>query len=395
MPTEIGQLLRLRLTELWKRSVPKAKEGPTTRGTNMTKLPQPQPGIMDIALYVSGESKVAGKSDVLKLSSNENPLGFPPAAAEALAAAAGTLNRYPSTDHAELRAAIGEIHGLDPDRLICGAGSDEILQFVVTAFAGVGDEIITTEHGFSMYPILAKMVGAVPVTVPEQERRVDVDAILNAVTDKTRVVFVANPANPTGTMLTEEELHRLASGLPSDVIFVHDGAYTEFVDGFDGGASLVDHFPNVIMTRTFSKIYGLGGLRIGWGYATRDIIDVLNRVRQPFNLSNTQLTTAAAAVRDVAFVAICRDDNAKWRAWLTDALRQMGVGVDDSYANFILARFDSEKEAKACDAALKEDGIIVRGVGGYGLPQCLRITVGDEAACRRVVHVIGTFKGVR
>jgi len=246
-----------------------------------------------------------------------------------------------------------------------------------------------------MYPILAKMVGAIPVEVKENNRRVDVDAILAAVTDRTRIVFVANPANPTGTMLTEAELVRLIEGLPSDVLFVHDGAYTEFVDGFDGGAALVDQYPNVIMTRTFSKIYGLGGLRIGWAYAAKDIIDVLNRVRQPFNLSETQLTTAEAAVRDVAFVERCRTENSKWRDWLSNALIQMGVEVDESFANFILARFSSEEEAAACDTALKEDGIIVRRVGGYGLPNCLRITVGDEAACRRVVHVIGTFKGVR
>ncbi len=361
----------------------------------MTKTPKPQPGIMDIALYVSGESKVAGKSDVLKLSSNENPYGFSDKAREAFTRSVQDLHRYPSTDHASLRAAIGEVYGLSADQLICGAGSDEVLQFIATCYAGVGDEIITTEHGFSMYPILAKMVGAVPVEVKENNRRVDVDAILAAVTDRTRIVFVANPANPTGTMLTETELVRLIEGLPSDVLFVHDGAYTEFVDGFDGGAALVDQYPNVIMTRTFSKIYGLGGLRIGWAYAAKDIIDVLNRVRQPFNLSETQLTTAEAAVRDVAFVERCRTENSKWRDWLSNALIQMGVEVDESFANFILARFSSEEEAAACDTALKDDGIIVRRVGGYGLPNCLRITVGDEAACRRVVHVIGTFKGVR
>ena len=357
----------------------------------MTKTPKPQPGIMDIALYVSGESKVAGKSDVLKLSSNENPYGFSDKAREAFTRSVQDLHRYPSTDHASLRAAIGEVYGLSPDQLICGAGSDEVLQFIATCYAGVGDEIITTEHGFSMYPILAKMVGAIPVEVKENNRRVDVDAILAAVTDRTRIVFVANPANPTGTMLTEAELVRLIEGLPSDVLFVHDGAYTEFVDGFDGGAALTDQFPNVIMTRTFSKIYGLGGLRIGWGYAARPVIDVLNRLRQPFNLSEPQMAAAEAAVRDTEFTARCQSENAKWRHWLREALLSHGLECDESHANFVLARFHDAQTAKDCDAALRADGIIVRAVAGYQLPNALRITVGDEAACRRVAHGIGQF----
>lgn len=355
----------------------------------------PQPGIMDIALYVSGESQVDGKKDVLKLSANENPYGFSDKAREAFARSMQNLHRYPPTDHAKLHQAIGDVYGLDTDRIICGVGSDEVLQFVTQAYAGVGDEIITTEHGFSMYPILAKMVGAKPVEVKEKERRIDVDAILAAVTKRTRIVFIANPANPTGTYLEQDEVRRLAKGLPSSVLLVHDGAYTEFVEESDGGAALVDDFPNVIMTRTFSKIYGLGGLRIGWGYAQREVIEVLNRIRQPFNLSETQIATAEAAVRDTAFTARCSTENAKWREWLRNALVQMGVGCDESFANFVLARFDNAKEAEACDAALKADGIIVRRVGGYKLPNCLRITVGDESACRRVVHIIATFKGVR
>ncbi|MGZ3215907.1 histidinol-phosphate transaminase [Paracoccus sp. T5] len=354
-----------------------------------------QPGIMDIALYVSGESRLEGREDVLKLSSNENPLGCSPAAQAAFVAAAGDLHRYPATDHAGLRAAIGEVHGLDPDRIICGVGSDEVLQFVVHAFAGEGDEVITTQHGFSMYPILARMVGATPVTVPEAERRVDVDAILAAVTDRTRVVFIANPANPTGTMLGADELQRLVDGLPPQVIFVHDGAYTEFADGFDGGASLVDRHPNVIMTRTFSKIHGLGGLRIGWGYASRPIIDVLNRIRQPFNLSAAQMAAAEAAIRDTGFTARCADLNARMRDRMRQSLIQMGIGCDESFANFVLARFDSPDTAQAADAALRADGILVRRVGGYGLPAALRITVGDEAGCSRVLETLGRFMADR
>jgi len=361
----------------------------------MSKTIQPQPGIMNIALYVSGESKIAGQDEVLKLSSNENPYGPSEMAKAAFAEAAVDLHRYPATDHAPLRRAIGEAHLLDPDRIICGVGSDEVLQFITQCYAGHGDEVITTQHGFSMYPILAHAAGAIPVEVREAERRVDVDAILEAVTDRTRIVFIANPANPTGTMVSEAELRRLIEGLPPQVLFVHDGAYTEFADGFDGGASLVDDYPNVIMTRTFSKIHGLGGLRIGWGYARREIIEVLNRVRQPFNLSQAQMAAAEAAIRDVAYTAWCARENARWRDWLRNALVQMGVGCDESFANFVLARFDTPAEAEACDAALKAGGILVRRVGGYQLPDCLRITIGDEAACRRIVDVIARFKGVR
>lgn len=350
-----------------------------------------QPGIMDIALYVSGESRLPGRSDVLKLSSNENPLGCSEQARAAYAAAAAELHRYPATDHAALRRAIGEVNGLDPDRIICGVGSDEVLQFVVHAFAGVGDEVITTEHGFSMYPILARMVGAVPVTVPEAERRIDVDAILGAVTDRTRIVFIANPANPTGTMLTPDEVQGLVDGLPADVLLVHDGAYTEFAAGADGGAALVDRHLNVIMTRTFSKIHGLGGLRIGWGYAAREIIDVLNRIRQPFNLSNAQMAAAEAAIRDTAFRDHCADLNARMRDRLRDALRQIGIGCDESFANFVLARFSDAAEAEAADAALREDGILVRRVASYGLPNALRITVGDEDGVARVIDSLSRF----
>ena len=353
----------------------------------------PQPGIMDIALYVSGESRVEGRSDVLKLSSNENPFGCSDAARAAFLRAAQDLHRYPNTDHAALRRAIGQVHGLDEGRIICGVGSDEVLQFICQAYVGVGDEVITTEHGFSMYPILARAVGAVPVTVPERERRVDVDAILGAVTD--RLVFLANPANPTGTMLPEAELRRLAAGLPSGVLLVHDGAYTEFAGDFDGGAALADDFANVIMTRTFSKIYGLGGLRIGWGYAAREIIDVLNRIRGPFNLSNAALEGAEAAMRDRDHIARCQAENARMRAWLAEALAEKGVPSDTSCANFILARFADTAIAEACDEALKAQGLIVRQVAGYGLPNCLRITVGDEASCRRVAHVIGQFMAER
>lgn len=354
----------------------------------------PQPGIMEIALYQGGQSALSGVKDVVKLSSNENPYGPSDATKAAFAQSGLALHRYPGTDHAGLRAAIAEVHGLEADQIICGVGSDEVLQFIAQSFAGPGDEIIYTEHGFSMYPILAHACGATPVKVAEKERVVDVDAILAACTAQTRIVFIANPGNPTATMLDAPEVARLADGLPEGALLVLDGAYAEFVEGYDGGAALVESRDNVIMTRTFSKIYGLGGLRIGWGYAPKEIIDVLNRVRQPFNLSDVQLQTAEAAVRDQAFMLWCRQENTRLGAWLSDALREMGVEVDPSFTNFLLARFASPEEAEACDAALKKAGILVRKVGGYGLPNCLRITIGDESACRRVAHTVKQFKGV-
>jgi len=354
---------------------------------------RPQPGIMDIAPYQGGDSRVAGVEDVVKLSSNENPYGPSDKAREAFARTVHRLHRYPPTDHAALRAAIGRVHGLDPARVICGAGSDEIIAFLCQAYAGPGDEVIHTEHGFSMYRISALAAGATPVQVPESDRVVDVDAILAACNFRTRLVFIANPANPTGTMIGLDAVTRLADKLPRQAILVLDGAYAEYVEGYDGGADLVDARENVVMTRTFSKLYGLGGLRVGWGYGPQAIIDVLNRVRGPFNLSHAQLETAEAALLDRDYAEKCRADNARLRSWLASALAEAGVPSDSSSANFILARFASADEAEACDAFLRAEGLIVRRVAGYNLPACLRITIGDEASCRRVAHAVRAFKG--
>ncbi|WP_135505981.1 histidinol-phosphate transaminase [Roseovarius aestuariivivens] len=358
----------------------------------MTKI-TPQPGILDIDPYVGGASHVEGISNAVKLSSNENPFGPSEAAKEAFRKAAYELHRYPSTDHASLRAAIAEVHGLDAGRIICGVGSDEILAFLCQAYAGPGDEVIHTEHGFAIYRIGALTNGATPVEVPERERVTDVDAILAACTERTKLVFIANPNNPTGTMIGEGEIARLAEGLPEQTLLVLDGAYAEYVENYDGGAALVEARENVVMTRTFSKLYGLGGLRVGWGYGPAHVIDVLNRIRGPFNLSQAALVTAEAAIRDRAWAEKCREDNTRLRAWLAEALAEHGVPSDTSTANFILARFADRAQAEACDEYLKSQGLIVRRVAGYNLPHCLRITVGDEAACRRVAHAVGQFLG--
>ena len=361
----------------------------------MSDMIRPQPGIMDIDLYQGGQSHVPGVSNIVKLSSNENPFGASDKAREAYLRSVHSLHRYPNTDHASLRAAIAEVHGLDASRIICGVGSDEIITFLCQAYAGPGDEVLHTEHGFLMYRISALAAGATPVSAPERERTTDVDALLAACTDRTKLVFLANPNNPTGTMIGQGEIARLAAGLPPQALLVLDGAYAEYVAGFDGGATLVDQRSNVFMTRTFSKIYGLGGLRIGWGYGSRAVIDVLNRVRGPFNLATAQLDAAEAAVRDRDFVNKCRSENARLRSWLAETLAEFGVPSDTSTANFILARFADAAEAEACDEFLKQQGLIVRRVGSYGLPHCLRITVGDESSTRRVAHAIGQFKGAR
>ncbi|HEX9858427.1 MAG TPA: histidinol-phosphate transaminase [Paracoccaceae bacterium] len=361
----------------------------------MSDAIRPQPGILDIALYQGGAAHVAGVANTIKLSSNENPFGPSDRAKEAFQRSVHQLHRYPNTDHAALRGAIADVHKLDPDRVICGVGSDEIIHFLCQAYAGPDNEVLFTEHGFLMYRISAMAAGATPVEVPERERTTDVDALLAACTKKTRLVFIANPNNPTGTMISAADLARLADGLPRQVILVLDGAYAEFVEGYDGGLALVEARENVVMTRTFSKIYGLGGLRIGWGYGPRAIIDVLNRIRGPFNLSSTQLEVAEAAVRDQDYVAKCRAENARMRVWLAEALAELGVPSDISMANFVLARFADAAEAEACDLYLQSQGLIVRRVAGYKLPHCLRITVGDEAGCRRVAHAVAQFKGVR
>ena len=356
---------------------------------------RPQPGILDIALYEGGKASVAGVANAVKLSSNENPFGPSDRAKDAFQRSVHHLHRYPSTDHAALRDAIAETHGLDAGRIICGVGSDEIIHFLCQAYAGPKDEVVYTEHGFLMYKISAMAAGATPVEVAELDRTTDVDAILRACNRRTRLVFIANPNNPTGTMISPAEVERLADGLPPQAILVLDGAYAEYVEGFDAGAALIEARENIVMTRTFSKIYGLGGLRIGWGYGPKAIIDVLNRIRGPFNLSNSQLDAAEAAVRDQDYVVKCRADNARLRHWLAVALAEHGVPSDTSMANFILARFANPDEAEACDLFLQSQGILVRRVTAYKLPNCLRITVGDEASCRRVAHAIGQFKGAK
>lgn len=352
-----------------------------------------RPRVAEIDAYVAGESEIPGRSKIYKLSSNENPFDASKAAVEAYKAAAGSLNRYPPSDHSPLKCAIEEVHGLDRTSLICGAGSDEILALLCQAFAGPGCEVVHTAHAFLMYRILAQISGAAPVEVEEPERRVDVDAILAAVSDRTRLVFIANPSNPTGAMASESHLSRLAENLPEQAILVLDGAYAEYAHGFDGGAELVRRYDNVVMTRTFSKVHGLAALRVGYGFGPASIIGQLEKFRAPFNIAGPSAAAAEAAMRDTRFVDRCSAENSKWRSRLASDLARVGVPTDPSFANFVLARFPSSGDAAACDAHLRSRGILVRRMEHYKLPNCLRITIGGEEACGAVVEAMTEFSG--
>lgn len=358
----------------------------------MTSRIQPQPGILDIDLYVGGKAHVDGVSNTVKLSSNENPWGASEKAKQAYRSVAGNLHVYPSSDHAELRGAISDVHGVDADRVICSNGSDELIALLCQAYAGAGDEVLFTEHGFLMYKLCAQGVGATPVAADEDARRTDVDALLAAANERTKLVFIANPNNPTGTMISEAEVIRLADGLPKQVLLVLDSAYAEFVEGFDGHASLVEERDNVFMTRTFSKIYGLGALRIGWGYGPAEIVNTLHRVRGPFNVNAGALAAAEAAVRDVDYTEKCRALNAEWRDFMKEHLEALDIACDASQGNFVLARFACQADATAADAGLAAAGLLVRTMKGYGLGECLRITVGKGADCKRVIQVLRELK---
>lgn len=359
----------------------------------MTAKTDIRTGDTTVPLYQAGESEIPGRKGALKLSSNENTYGPSPKAVVAARDALRSLSRYPSSDHRDLKAAISDVHGLPGEMLVCGAGSDEVLAFLCQAYAGPGDEVIYTRHGFLMYPILARAVGATPVEVEENGRRVDVDKILANCNDRTRVVMFSNPSNPTGTMMGADELERLADSLPPHIMLALDGAYFEYADQDDGGIELARKRENVVATRTFSKIYGLASLRVGYAFGSAAVIDRMNRLRGPFNLTGPSLAAAEAAVRDTEHVRKCCEENARLRCWMAARLAAVGVDSDRSYANFILARFAEREEALACDAHLRDSGIIVRRMDQYKLPNCLRITIGDESACTRVCDVVARFKG--
>jgi histidinol-phosphate aminotransferase len=355
--------------------------------------PTPKPWIMDIAPYVPGKSKTDDGRKAIKLSSNENPLGTSPAARAAFATAADSLERYPDASGTELREALAAKHGLDPDRIIYGNGSDEVLHLAAGAFAGPGDEIIYVNYGFTVYPIATKRVGAVPVVAPDKDYATDVDAILASVTDKTRIVFVANPNNPTGTHASREEIARLHAGLRDDILLVLDHAYAEYIDGDidDGGMELAMTASNVLVTRTFSKMYGLAAERIGWGYGAPAIIEAMHRIRLPFSITIAGTAAAIAALNDDDFVARCKAENAQWRRWFSDEIAKLGnagLRAVPSQANFVLVLFEGKLTGEAAYKGLMDAGYIVRWLPGQGLPHGLRITIGNEEDTRAVAAIL-------
>jgi histidinol-phosphate aminotransferase len=355
--------------------------------------PEPKPWIMGIAPYIPGRSTTDDGRKVVKLSSNENPLGTPEAARRAFMQAALSLERYPDASGRIVREALAAKHGLDPARIIYGNGSDEVLHLAAGAFSGPGDEVIFVHYGFAVYEIAARRTGATPVIAPDQDYATDVDAVLACVTERTRVVFVANPNNPTGTYASRDEIARLHAALPANVLLVLDHAYAEYIEGDldDGGMELARTATNVLVTRTFSKMYGLAAERIGWGYAAAPIIEAMHRIRLPFSMTIAGQHAAVAALGDTAFVEHARAHNAEWRRWFTDEIAKLGnagLRAIPSQANFVLVVFEGKLTAERAYKGLMDAGYIVRWLPGQGLPHGLRITIGTAEETQGVAAAL-------
>lgn len=362
---------------------------------NLNERPQPRQGVLDIKPYVPGKSTASGVAKIYKLSANETPLGPSPRAREAYIGAAARLHDYPDGGATTLREAIGRTYGLDPARIICGAGSDELLNLIAHGYLSPGDEAIHTEHGFLVYPIATLGAGAKPIAAKEKDYTTDVDAILRALSPRTKIVFLANPNNPTGTYIAFDEVKRLHAALPAHVILVLDAAYAEYVrrNDYEAGIELVAISENVVMCRTFSKIHGLAALRLGWLYGPAAIVDALNRIRGPFNVNTPAIAAGVAAISDSAHIETSRAHNDRWLAWLTSEIGALELSVTPSVANFVLIHFPTNagRTAKEANAYLTQRGLILRRVDAYGLPNALRLTVGAEEANRLVVAALADF----
>ncbi len=354
-------------------------------------------GILDIAPYVPGRDRAEGGRRVIRLASNETPLGASPLAIDAFRRCADRLHRYPDGGARELREALGAHHGLDLARIVCGNGSDDLLGLLATAYSGPGAEVIVSEHAFAIFGIAARAAGARPVTVPARALGADIDAMIARAGADTRICYLANPNNPTGTCVPAAALARLRAGLPDHCLLVIDAAYAEYMqdDDYADGTALVDAHDNVVMTRTFSKIYGLSALRLGWLYAPPGVVDVLNRIRMPFNVNHAAQAAGIAALEDTAFVARAVAHNAEWRPWLEREMASLGLTVHPSAANFVLAEFPGRpgRDSAAANAFLLRRGIIPRPLAGYGLPQCLRFSIGLAEENPLVIDALGDFLG--
>lgn len=361
----------------------------------MSVRPVPRPSVMAIEAYVPGKSAVFGIAKVHKLSSNETPLGPSPRAIQAVKEAAGDLALYPDGAATRLRETIAAKYGLDPSRIVCGAGSDELLSLLTSAYMGPGYEGVFTAHGFLIYRIAILAAGGTPVVAPETDLTANVDAILASVTARTKIVYLANPNNPTGTYLPFHEVKRLHAGLPPHVLLVLDAAYAEYVrrNDYVSGLELVATSDNVVMTRTFSKIYGLASLRLGWMVAPAHVVDAVNRIRGPFNVNGVAMAAGIAAIEDDTHVMASIAHNDQWLPWLANEIEALGLAVTPSVGNFLLIHFSGEpgRTAAEAEAALAARGLVLRRVDAYGLPQALRLTVGSEEANRLVVDALSEF----
>jgi histidinol-phosphate aminotransferase len=364
-------------------------------GQSASSRPEPRASVLAIEAYVPGKSSAPTSGKIHKLSSNETPLGPSPRAIEAYRRTAERLELYPDGSALRLRQAIAARHQLDPERIVCGNGSDDLLHLLASAFLSDGDEGLFTEHGFLVYRIAILAAGAIPVVAPETRLRADVDAIVSRLSARTRIVFLANPNNPTGTYLPFEEVRRLHAALPPNVLLVLDAAYAEYVrsNDYSAGLELVSASENVVMTRTFSKIYGLAGLRIGWCYAPAFVCDALNRIRGPFNVNAAALEAGVAALEDTSHVEAAAEHNARWLAWTVRELAALGLETTPSVANFLLIHFPRRPglSAEDAEAFLGSRGLVLRAVGAYGLPDALRMTIGSEEACRVTIDALRNF----
>lgn len=355
--------------------------------------PSARQEIFSVAPYVGGEAKLPGYESPLKLSSNECAFGPPPMAMDAMKASVARAHRYPDGSSHKLREALGKRFGLDPARIMCGNGSDELLALLIQSYGGHGTELIMSEFGFAMYEISGKLCGCTVRKAPEKNLTTDVDAILALVTPRTTLVIIANPNNPTGSLLPQAEVERLRAGLPDNVVLVLDAAYAEYVESpaYDAGVKLVNAGNNTVMTRTFSKIFGLGGVRLGWCYAPPEIIDVLSRVRPPFNVNYIATDAGLGALAEPGWIEKNQQHNSVERRRLAERLKQSGFNVYPSEANFVLVDFGQPQRAEAADAHLRQNGIIVRVMKSYNLHNCLRITIGTAEECNAVAKALAAF----
>lgn len=354
--------------------------------------PMPRPGVLEIEAYSPGKSTAAGAAKVYKLSSNESPIGASPLAVAAFKRTALELERYPDGSATALRTALANRFGLSPETIVCGAGSDELLSLLAQAYLKDGDEAIYSAHGFLVYPIVIKANGAKAIVAPEKNFTADVDEMLKRVSAKTKIVFLANPNNPTGTYLPFDEVRRLHAGLPAGTLLVLDAAYAEYVrqNDYEAGVELVSTFSNVVMLRTFSKAYGLAGLRIGWAYCPPHVADALNRIRGAFNVSVAAIAAATAALGDNAHLERAVEHNNRWIAWLAEEIAKLGLRTTPSVGNFLLVHF-REGQAAEADSHLLSRGLVLRRMEVYGLPNALRLTVGSEEANHAFIAALADF----